>query len=71
VTVILVYIIEKEPLETRIVINIIIRIKKRGYRVRVLVDLGIKVNYIKRRLALEISIIVILEVTPLVILDRN
>ena len=32
---------------------------------------GIEVNYIKRRLVLEIGIIFILEVTPLVVLDKN
>jgi len=35
------------------------------------VDSGIEVNYIKRKLALEISIIVILRVTPLVVLDKS
>ena len=34
-------------------------------------DLGIEVNYIKRGLDLEISIIIILGVTPLVVLDRS
>jgi hypothetical protein len=55
----------------RIVIKVTIKIKKRRYRVRVLVDLGIEVNYIKRKLALEIGIILILGVTPLVVLDKN
>jgi len=35
------------------------------------VDLSIEVNYIKRGLALEISIIIILGVTLLVILDKS
>ena len=34
-------------------------------------DLSIEVNYIKRGLALEISIIIILRVTLLVILDKS
>ena len=37
----------------------------------VLVDLSIEVNYIKKRLALEISILIILGVIPLVVLDKS
>jgi hypothetical protein len=55
----------------RIVIKVTIKTKKGGYRVRVLVDLGIEVNYIKRRLALEIGIPITLGVTPLIVLDKS
>jgi hypothetical protein len=33
----------------RIIIKVIIKIKKEGYKVQVLVDSGIEVNYIKKR----------------------
>ena len=55
----------------RIVIKVIIKTKKGGYIVRVLVDSGIEVNYIKKRLALEISILIIVRVIPLVVLDKG
>jgi hypothetical protein len=35
------------------------------------VNSSIEVNYIKRKLVLEISIILILEVIPLIVLDKN
>jgi len=35
------------------------------------VNSGIEVNYIKKRLALEIGILIILGVTPLVVLDKS
>jgi hypothetical protein len=53
------------------VIKVTIKTKKRGRKVRVLVDSGIEVNYVKRKLALEISILIILRVTPLVVLDKS
>jgi hypothetical protein len=61
----------KGTLETRIIIKVIIKTKKVEYKVRVLINLGIKVNYIKKKLTLEISITLILGVTPLVVLDEN
>jgi hypothetical protein len=56
----------------RIVINIILKVKKEKYRVKALIDLGVKANYIKKRLAIEMNILVIKgEITPLVFLKRR
>ena len=63
----LIYTIDSETRRTRIVINIILKVKKEEYKVKALVDLRVKANYIKRRLAIEINILVIKgEITPLV-----
>ena len=67
----LVYIIEGKAPKTRIVIKVIIKIKKDKKRIKVLVNLGIKANYIKKRLALDISIILILRVILLILLERK
>ena len=55
----------------RIIIKVIIKIKKRRYKVQVLVNLGIEVNYIKKKLTLKISILIILRVIPLVVLNKS
>ena len=39
----------------RIVIKVVLKIRIKEYRVRALVDLGAKVNCLKRRLAMEIN----------------
>jgi hypothetical protein len=65
IVVALVYTIEGRAPETRIVIEVTIKMRKGGRRVRVLVDSGIEANYIKRRLALDMGIILILRATPL------
>jgi hypothetical protein len=49
------------------VINIILKVRKEEHRVKALIDSGVKANYIKRRLAIEMNIPVIKgETTPLV-----
>jgi hypothetical protein len=63
--VVLVYTIEGRAPETRMVIEVTIKMRKGGRRVRVLVDSGTEANYIKRRLALDMGIILILRVTLL------
>jgi hypothetical protein len=63
--VILVYTIEGRAPETRMVIEITIKTRKGGRRIRVLVNSGTEANYIKRRLALDMSIVSILRATPL------
>ena len=69
IVVTLIYIIEGKAPKTRIVIKITIKIKKDKYRIRVLVNSGIKANYIKKRLALDINIPLILRVIPLSLLE--
>jgi hypothetical protein len=49
----------------RIVIEVTIKIRKGKRRIRVLVNSDIEANYIKRKLALDISIILILRATLL------
>jgi hypothetical protein len=71
IIVILVYIIEDIAPKTRIVIKVIIKIRKGKYKVRVLVNLGIEANYIKRKLALDINILLILKVILLTLLERR
>ena len=71
IVVILVYTIESRVPKTRIVIKVIIKIRKGKRRVRVLVNSDIEANYIKRRLALDIGIILILRVTFLFLLERK
>jgi hypothetical protein len=53
------------------VIEVTIKTRKDRKRVRVLVNSGIEANYIKRRLALDMSIILILRVTPLSLLEER
>ena len=56
----------------RIVIKIVLKTGIEEYRVRALVDSGAKVNYLKRRLAIEINALVIRGgITPLVLLDKK
>jgi hypothetical protein len=56
----------------RIIIKIVLKTGIEEYRVRALVDSGAKVNYLKRRLAIEINTLVIGRgTTPLVSLDRK
>jgi hypothetical protein len=71
VIVVFVYTIEGRAPKTRIVIEITIKIRKSEKRIRILVDSGIKANYIKRRLALDIGIILILRATPLFLLEER
>jgi hypothetical protein len=67
----LIYIIEGKAPKTRIVIEVIIKIRKDRWKVKVLVNSGIKANYIKRKLALDISIPLILRVTSLFLLEKR
>jgi hypothetical protein len=46
IIIIFVYIIKGKASKTRIVIEIIIKIRKEEYRIKVLVNSGIKANYI-------------------------
>jgi hypothetical protein len=69
IVVVFVYTIEGRAPETRIVIEVTIKMRKGKRRVRVLVNSGIKANYIKRRLALNIGIILILRATLLFLLE--
>jgi hypothetical protein len=69
--VILVYTIEGRAPETRIVIEVTIKIRKDGRRIRILVNSDIKANYIKKRLALDIGIILILRATLLSLLEEK
>ena len=56
----------------RIVIKVVLKTGIEERRVRALVDLGAKVNCLKRRLAMEINApVVIGGITPLVSLDRK
>ena len=43
----------------RIVIKIRLNVRKKEYKVKVLVNLSIKANYIKRKLIIKISILII------------
>jgi hypothetical protein len=61
----LVHTAEGKAPETRIVIEVTIKTRRGGRRVRALVDSGAKANYIKRKLALDMGIPLILRVTPL------
>jgi hypothetical protein len=55
----------------RIVIKVTIKIRKNRKRVRILVNSNIETNYIKRKLALDIDIILILKVIPLFLLEEK
>jgi hypothetical protein len=71
VVIMLVYITEGRAPKTRIVIKVTIKIRKSKRRIRVLVNSGIEANYIKRRLALDMSIILILRVIFLFSLEEK
>jgi hypothetical protein len=71
IIVILIYIIKSKAPKIRIVIKVTIKIRKSKYRVRVLVNSDIEANYIKRKLALDISILLILRVIPLTLLEKR
>ena len=63
----LVYTIDSETQRTRIVINVILKVGKEEHRVKALVNSRAEANYIKRRLAIEMNILVIKgETIPLV-----
>ena len=55
----------------RIVIKVIIKIRKSKRRIRVLVNSSIEANYIKRRLALNIGILLILKVISWILLEET
>jgi hypothetical protein len=56
----------------RIVIKVVLKIKIKEYRIRALIDLGAKVNCLKRKLIIEINALVIIRgITPLVLLDKK
>ena len=71
IIVIFIYTIESKAPKTRIVIKIIIKIRKDKYRIKVLINSGIEANYIKRKLALDISILLILKVILLTLLEKK
>jgi len=71
IIVILIYIIEGKAPKTRIVIKVTIKIRKDRQRIRVLVNSDIEANYIKRKLALDISILLILRITLLFLLEKR
>jgi hypothetical protein len=71
IIIILIYTIKDIAPKIRIVIKVIIKIRKDRYRVRVLVNSGIKANYIKRRLALDMGILLILKVISLTSLEEK
>ena len=50
---------DSETRRIRIVINIILKVGKEERRVKALVNSGAEANYMKRRLAIEINILVI------------
>ena len=71
VVVMLVYTTEGKAPKTRIVIKVTIKTRKGRQRVRVLVNSGIEANYVKRRLALDMGIPLILRATPLFSLEER
>jgi hypothetical protein len=71
IIIIFIYIIEGKASKIRIVIKVIIKIRKDKRRVRILVNSSIEANYIKKRLALDIDIILILKVIPLFLLEKR
>jgi hypothetical protein len=71
IVVILVYTIEDRVPKIRIVIKVTIKIRKDKKRVRILVDSDIEANYIKRKLVLDIDIILILKVILLFLLEEK
>jgi hypothetical protein len=71
IIVIFIYTIEGKVPETRIVIEVTIKIRKDKRRVRILVNSNIEANYIKRKLALDMGIILILRITLLFLLEEK
>jgi hypothetical protein len=71
IVVILIYIIKGKAPKIRIVIKITIKIRKDRQRIRILVNSGIEANYIKKKLALNISILLILRIILLFLLERK
>jgi hypothetical protein len=71
IIVILIYTIEGRVSKTKIVIKVTIKIRKGKRRIRVLVNSDIEANYIKRRLALDIGIPLILKAIPLILLEKR
>ena len=71
IVVIFVYTIKNRIPKTKIVIEITIKIRKDKKRVKILVNSDIEANYIKRRLALDIGIILILRAIPLFLLEER
>jgi len=65
VVITLVYIIEGKAPKMRIIIKVTIKTRRGGHRVRALVNSGAEANYIKRKLALNMGIPLILRVIPL------
>jgi hypothetical protein len=55
----------------RIIIKIIIKIIKNKYKIRIFINLDIETNYIKKKLALDISILLILKVISLILLEKK
>jgi hypothetical protein len=55
----------------RIVIKVIIRIKNEKYKIKALVNSDIEANYMKKKLALDINILLILKVTFLALLKEK
>jgi hypothetical protein len=55
----------------KIVIKVIIKIRKDKRRIRILINSNIKANYIKRKLVLNIGIILILKATFLSLLKER
>jgi hypothetical protein len=71
IIVILIYIIENKAFKIRIIIKITIKIRKDRYRIRVLINSDIEANYIKRKLALDINILLILRIILLILLEER
>jgi hypothetical protein len=54
------------------VIKVILKTSIEEYKVKALVDSGAKVNYIKKKLVIEINALVIIRgITPLISLERK
>jgi hypothetical protein len=71
IIVIFIYIIKNKALKTRIIIKVIIKIRKSKYRIKILVNSNIKANYIKRKLVLDIRILLILKVISFILLEET
>src|ERR1700724_1792914 len=65
----LIYIIKNRASKTKIVIKVAIKIRKDKRKIRILVNSGIEANYIKRKLVLDIGIILILRAILLFLLE--
>ena len=71
IVIIFIYIIKNNAFKIKIVIKVIIKTRKKKYKVKVLINSNIKANYIKRKLALNIDILLILKVIPLILLEKE